>query len=82
MGAVFALFAGFYYWSGKIFGLSYNELLGKIHFAILFLGVNLTFFPFTNKQKDCFASKNEQVLGEHYSNVVCLNKTEFTLLYA
>nr|AWA82068.1 cytochrome c oxidase subunit 1 [Laetiporus sulphureus] len=45
MGAVFALFAGFYYWSGKIFGLSYNELLGKIHFAILFLGVNLTFFP-------------------------------------
>ena len=32
MGAVFALFAGFYFWAPKILGLSYNELLGKIHF--------------------------------------------------
>jgi cytochrome c oxidase subunit 1 len=32
MGAVFALFAGFYYWIPKIVGLSYNETLGKIHF--------------------------------------------------
>jgi cytochrome c oxidase subunit 1 len=45
MGAVFALFAGFYYWSGKIVGKQYNELLGQIHFWILFIGVNLTFFP-------------------------------------
>ena len=45
MGAVFALFAAFYYWSPKIIGKSYNELLGKIHFWTLFVGVNLTFFP-------------------------------------
>nr|QKS32140.1 cytochrome c oxidase subunit 1 [Sphaerobolus stellatus] len=45
MGAVFALFAGFYYWAPKIVGKTYNELLGKIHFWSLFIGVNLTFFP-------------------------------------
>ena len=45
MGAVFALFAGFYFWTPKIVGLTYNELLGKIHFWTLFVGVNLTFFP-------------------------------------
>ena len=45
MGAVFAVFAGFYYWSPKIIGKSYNEKLGKIQFYTLFVGVNLTFFP-------------------------------------
>jgi cytochrome c oxidase subunit 1 len=45
MGAVFALFAGFYYWTPKIVGKNYNELLGNIHFWTLFVGVNLTFFP-------------------------------------
>lgn len=45
MGAVFAMFAGFYYWIGKISGLHYPETLGQIHFWITFLGVNLTFFP-------------------------------------
>ncbi|KAI9708139.1 MAG: cytochrome c oxidase subunit 1 [Candelaria pacifica] len=45
MGAVFALFAGFYYWIGKISGLQYPETLGQIHFWIFFLGVNITFFP-------------------------------------
>jgi cytochrome c oxidase subunit 1 len=45
MGAVFAIFAGFYYWVEKVFGLKYNELLGKIHFWSFFIGVNLTFFP-------------------------------------
>nr|YP_009690384.1 cytochrome c oxidase subunit 1 [Coniferiporia sulphurascens]QEG57164.1 cytochrome c oxidase subunit 1 [Coniferiporia sulphurascens] len=45
MGAVFALFSGFYYWTPKIIGKTYNELLGKIHFWTLFVGVNLTFFP-------------------------------------
>jgi len=45
MGAVFALFAGFYYWIPKIVGLSYNETLGKIHFWSMFIGVNITFFP-------------------------------------
>lgn len=45
MGAVFALFAGFYYWTPKIVGRTYSEFLGKIHFWTLFVGVNLTFFP-------------------------------------
>lgn len=45
MGAVFALFAGFYYWTPKIIGKTYSELLGKIHFWTLFVGVNITFFP-------------------------------------
>jgi cytochrome c oxidase subunit 1 len=45
MGAVFALFAGFYFWAPKIIGKTYNELLGKIQFWTLFIGVNLTFFP-------------------------------------
>jgi cytochrome c oxidase subunit 1 len=45
MGAVFGLFAGFYYWAPKIIGKTYNDFLGKIHFWTLFVGVNLTFFP-------------------------------------
>ena len=45
MGAVFGVFSGFYYWIGKITGWVYPEVFGKIHFWILFLGVNLTFFP-------------------------------------
>jgi heme/copper-type cytochrome/quinol oxidase subunit 1 len=45
MGAVFAIFAGFYYWIGKILGLNYNEVLGKIHFWTTFIGVNVCFFP-------------------------------------
>jgi cytochrome c oxidase subunit 1 len=45
LGAVFAVFAGFYYWSGKMWGYMYNELFGKIHFFLTFVGVNLTFFP-------------------------------------
>ena len=45
MGAVFSIFAGWYYWIEKIAGLSYPEILGKIHFWLFFLGVNVTFFP-------------------------------------
>lgn len=45
MGAVFGIFAGFYYWIGKISGLQYPETLGQIHFWLFFIGVNLTFFP-------------------------------------
>lgn len=41
MGAVFALFAAYYYWSPKILGKTYNELLGHIHFYVMFIGVNL-----------------------------------------
>jgi cytochrome c oxidase subunit 1 len=45
LGAVFALFAGWYYWFGKMTGKMYNELLGKLHFFVMFIGVNLIFFP-------------------------------------
>ncbi|KAJ0750872.1 putative cytochrome c oxidase subunit I, cytochrome c oxidase-like, subunit I [Helianthus debilis subsp. tardiflorus] len=45
MGVVFALFAGFHYWVGKIFGQTYLKTLGQIHFWITVFGVNLTFFP-------------------------------------
>jgi cytochrome c oxidase subunit 1 len=45
MGAVFALFSAWYFWIPKILGLDYNILLAKVHFWILFIGVNLTFFP-------------------------------------
>jgi heme/copper-type cytochrome/quinol oxidase subunit 1 len=45
MGAVFAIFAGFYYWFYKITGCHYNEVLSEIHFWVFFFGVNITFFP-------------------------------------
>jgi cytochrome c oxidase subunit 1 len=45
MGAVFAMFAGWYFWVPKILGLNYNLELAKIQFWLLFIGVNLTFFP-------------------------------------
>jgi cytochrome c oxidase subunit 1 len=45
LGAVFTIFAGFYYWIGKMSGRQYPETLGKIHFWITFVGVNVLFFP-------------------------------------
>jgi heme/copper-type cytochrome/quinol oxidase subunit 1 len=45
MGAVFGIFAGWYYWIGKMTGLQYPEILGQIHFWLFFVGVNITFFP-------------------------------------
>ena len=45
MGAAFTMFGAFYFWIGKMTGLAYPEILGQIHFWLMFLGVNLTFFP-------------------------------------
>ena len=45
LGAVFAMFAGFYYWFGKMTGREFPEWAGKFHFWTTFVGVNLTFFP-------------------------------------
>ncbi len=45
LGAVFAIFGGFYFWISKMSGRQYNETFGKIHFWTTFIGVNLTFFP-------------------------------------
>src|SRR4051812_8783258 len=45
MGAVFTIFAGWYYWFPKITGYMYSEAVGKLHFWITFIGVNIIFFP-------------------------------------
>ncbi|HUD51991.1 cytochrome c oxidase subunit I [Parvibaculum sp.] len=45
LGAVFAIFAGWYYWFPKITGYMYSEFIGKLHFWVTFVGVNMVFFP-------------------------------------
>ncbi|AMN41149.1 cytochrome c oxidase subunit I [Rhodoplanes sp. Z2-YC6860] len=45
LGAVFGIFAGFYYWFPKMSGYLTNEWLGRLHFVLMFVGVNLVFFP-------------------------------------
>jgi cytochrome c oxidase subunit I len=45
LGAVFAIFSGWYYWFPKITGYKYSEIIGKLHFWLTFVGVNLAFFP-------------------------------------
>jgi cytochrome c oxidase subunit 1 len=45
LGAVYGIFAGWYYWIGKMSGRQYDEFWGRVHFWTTFVGVNLTFFP-------------------------------------
>ena len=45
MGAVFALFSAWYFWIPKMLGLEYDQVKGKAHFWVMFIGVNVTFFP-------------------------------------
>ena len=45
LGAVFSIFAGFYYWFGKMSGYEISPFLGKLHFWLTFISVNLVFFP-------------------------------------
>ena len=45
MGAVYAIFAGFYYWVGKITGYQYSEVLGRVHFILFTIAINFVFFP-------------------------------------
>ncbi len=45
LGALFTLFAGWYYWFPKMSGYMYSEAMGKLHFWLTFVGVNVTFFP-------------------------------------
>ncbi|MDC7786558.1 cytochrome c oxidase subunit I [Rhodoplanes sp. TEM] len=45
LGAVFTIFAGWYYWFPKFTGYMYEEWLGKLHFWVTFVGVNMVFFP-------------------------------------
>ncbi len=44
-GSIFALVAGAYYWFPKMFGVMLSDALGKVHFWLMFVGFNLTFFP-------------------------------------
>jgi len=92
MGAVFALFAGFYYWAGKIVGKQYNETLGQIHFWIMFIGVSwigkilgLYLFQFFN-YIDCLAQSGDlcalQISYEYisYSNALFFSRSLSTLV--
>ena len=45
LGAVFTIFAGIYYYFGKMTGREYPEWAGKLHFWMMFIGSNITFFP-------------------------------------
>jgi len=45
LGAVFSLFAGFYYWFPKMSGRMHSEFLAHAHFWVFFIGVNIIFFP-------------------------------------
>lgn len=45
LGALFAIFAGYYYWSPMVTGLYYNNVLSKIQFWLFFIGANVTFLP-------------------------------------
>ncbi|MPZ92267.1 MAG: cytochrome c oxidase subunit I [Actinobacteria bacterium] len=44
-GSVFAVFAGLYYWGPKIWGRMFDERLAKLHFWLMLIGFNMTFFP-------------------------------------
>ncbi|MDS0239757.1 MULTISPECIES: cbb3-type cytochrome c oxidase subunit I [unclassified Haloferax] len=45
VGGVTALVGGLYYWFPKMTGRMYDEFLGKLHFAVYFVGFNLLYFP-------------------------------------
>jgi cytochrome c oxidase subunit I len=45
LGAIFAIFAGWYYWFPKMTGYMYDEAFGKLHFWLTFIGANVLFFP-------------------------------------
>ncbi|MCG8559861.1 MAG: cbb3-type cytochrome c oxidase subunit I, partial [Hyphomicrobiales bacterium] len=45
LGATFGIFAAWYYWFPKMTGYAYSEFIGKLHFWVSFVGVNLIFFP-------------------------------------
>jgi cytochrome c oxidase subunit 1 len=44
-GSVMTVFAGIYHWFPKMTGRMFDEKLGKLHFWLMFVGLNVTFFP-------------------------------------
>jgi cbb3-type cytochrome oxidase subunit 1 len=75
MGAIFALFAGFYFWVGKITGRTYNELLGQIHFWSLFIGVKkkqtINWLNYSQKRNYCNYQSTEyfKLVSKKYYNI-------------
>ena len=65
MGAVFGIFAGFYYWIGKISGRTYPEWAGKLHFWTFFIGVNITFFPMHFRGMQGAPRRYSELLGPY-----------------
>jgi len=57
LGAVFCIFAGVYYWIGKMSGRQYPEWAGKLHFWTMFIGSNITFFSSAFFRQTGYASK-------------------------
>ena len=71
LGAVFSIFGGFYYWFSKMSGYEYSEFLGKLHFWITFIGVNLIFFSaaffrFSRDAKKIYADYPDAFAGWNY----------------
>ncbi len=91
MGAVFGIFAGFYHWFEKITGITIPDILGKIHFWLTFVGVNLTFFPMhflglagmprrIPDYPDCYVGWNEIAsIGSYMSSIAIIYF--FVMLY-
>ena len=88
MGAVYALFAAWYFWSPKFDGLTYNDTKGKIHFWGMFIGVKeklapslVPYVPAVYRGDVCiwlneilFDTRNSfLVLKNNYSNYIPLN---------
>jgi len=88
MGAVFALFAAWYFWTPKAEGLTYNDRKGRLHFWGLFIGVREKLAPslaLLNKilfdTRKSYLSLNKNYLNyikDYYSiNLLCINLHQF-----
>ena len=93
MGAVFGIFAGFYFWFYTLTGCHYSSVLSKIHFWLFFAGVNLTFFPMhflglagmprrIPDYPDAYAGWNFIASFGSYISVVSLVVFVFTVFFA
>jgi cytochrome c oxidase subunit I len=77
-GAVFGIFAGFYYWWPKMFGKLLNETLGKWNFWLMVIGMNLTFGPMhilgLQGQPRRMVVWSDKLMGEGTFNLAFWNK--------